>query len=125
MIRPPSTLLVALLIASGCGADGPGVWPVDVTENLEVSRVALAEAEVRLIGFAIESYVMDHIALPADLGSLADPEAPYLDEVPAADPWGLPYELIKLDGLEFELRSLGADGAEGGEGVDADLSYPR
>lgn len=124
-MRSSSTVLVVLLIASGCGDDGSSAAPVDVVENLEASRVALAEAEVRMIGHALESYVMDHMALPADLASLADPGAPYLDEFPAADPWGHPYELIRLDGFEFEVRSLGADGAEGGEGENADLSSRR
>ena len=84
--------------------------------------MAVARAEVRLIGHAVESYMMNNMRLPADLASLAGAEAPYLDQVPAADPWGRPYELIEFEGLEFEVRSLGADGVEGGEGEDADLS---
>lgn len=124
-MRSPSTLLAVFFFVSGCGEESHGIDPVRVMENLEASRVAVAEAEASVIGYAVESYFMDHIALPADLGSLAGPGAPYLDEVPAADPWGHPYELIRLDGFEFEIRSLGADGAEGGEGEDADLSYPR
>ena len=78
---------------------------------------------MRAISHAVESHIMDHMALPADLASLAGAEAPYLDEVPTADPWGHPYELIGLDGLE--VRSLGADGAVGGEGEDADVSSRR
>ncbi|MEC8512045.1 MAG: type II secretion system protein GspG [Planctomycetota bacterium] len=124
-MRSPSTLLVVLLVAAGCGEEGAGLDPADVQENLEASRAAVARAEVRLIGQAIESYLMDNMGLPADLASLAAAEAPYLDEVPASDPWGRPYELIELEGLEFEVRSLGADGVEGGEGEDADLSNRR
>ena len=124
-MRSSSTLLIVLLIAFGCGGDGSSADPVDFVENLEASRVALAEAEVRMIGNALESYLMDHMALPADLASLAEPGAPYLDEAPAADPWGHPYELIRLDGFEFEVRSLGADGVEGGVDENADLSSRR
>lgn len=120
-MRSPRTLLVVLLIVSGCGE----AESVHVQEDLEASRVAVAEAEVRAISHAVESHIMDHMALPADLASLAGAEAPYLDEVPTADPWGHPYELIGLDGLEFEVRSLGADGAVGGEGEDADVSSRR
>lgn len=124
-MRSPSTLLVVLLIVSGRGEERSDIDPVHVEENLEAARVAVAEAEVRAISFAVESHIMDHMALPADLASLAGAEASYLDEVPPADPWGHPYELIVLDGLEFEVRSLGADGAVGGEGEDADVSSRR
>jgi general secretion pathway protein G len=37
------------------------------------------------------------------------------------DPWGHDY-LFKVEGSNFELISLGADGKEGGSGVDADIS---
>ena len=124
-MRSPSTLLVVLLIVSGCGEERPAIDPARVEENQEASRVAVAEAEVRAISHAVESHIMDQMALPADLASLAGAEASYIDEVPTVDPWGHPYELIVLDGLEVEVRSLGADGAVGGEGEDADVSSRR
>lgn len=39
------------------------------------------------------------------------------------DPWGNPYVYLSPGGggREFEIRSLGADGQEGGEGNDADI----
>jgi len=43
----------------------------------------------------------------------------YLQRMPS-DPWGRPYVYI-ADGSRFALRSLGADGVEGGEGKFADL----
>lgn len=43
----------------------------------------------------------------------------YLEKVPV-DPWGAPYAYLS-DGLRFTLRSLGADGVEGGDGRFADL----
>jgi general secretion pathway protein G len=43
----------------------------------------------------------------------------YLERVPP-DPWGHTYVYVS-DGTRLALRSLGADGAEGGEGRDADL----
>lgn len=48
---------------------------------------------------------------------------PYLegDEVPK-DAWGNEYIYIALDNnREYRLSSLGADGAEGGDGYDADI----
>ncbi len=43
----------------------------------------------------------------------------YLERVPR-DPWGSEL-LFASDGKDYVLRSLGADGEEGGEGVDADI----
>lgn len=43
----------------------------------------------------------------------------YLEKVPV-DPWGHPY-LYLSNGERFTLKSLGADGEEGGEGKYADL----
>ncbi len=37
------------------------------------------------------------------------------------DPWGNDF-LYESNGSEYEVKSLGADGAEGGEGFDKDLS---
>ncbi|MFH0946438.1 MAG: type II secretion system protein GspG [Planctomycetota bacterium] len=37
------------------------------------------------------------------------------------DPWGRPYRYRRTDPLEAEVVSLGADGMEGGIGLDADL----
>ena len=46
---------------------------------------------------------------------------PYLDKLPT-DPWGSPY-VYEREGDVFALFSLGADGAEGGEGMNADIRY--
>lgn len=37
------------------------------------------------------------------------------------DPWEFEY-VYESDGKSFDIKSYGADGAEGGEGVDADIS---
>ena len=38
------------------------------------------------------------------------------------DPWGNDYHYLILENGNFEILSLGADGLEGGEGYDKDLS---
>jgi general secretion pathway protein G len=43
----------------------------------------------------------------------------YLEKVPM-DPWGSPY-VFRSDGSNFVILSFGADGAEGGEGINADI----
>jgi len=43
----------------------------------------------------------------------------YLSKLPI-DPWGTPY-VYQSDGSAYVLKSFGADGAEGGEGKNADI----
>jgi general secretion pathway protein G len=65
-------------------------------------------------------------ALITQPSGTAEPErwrGPYLDvdEVPR-DGWGNPFEYVALNGgREYRLGSLGADGAPGGLGYDADI----
>lgn len=50
---------------------------------------------------------------------------PYLDKLDGiVDPWGRPYRyrFPAEQGMEFDLFSLGADDAEGGEGENADVT---
>lgn len=54
-------------------------------------------------------------------------DGPYLQSEVPADPWGRPY-IYKFPsefGDEPEIISLGADGAPGGEGINADISSAR
>ena len=45
---------------------------------------------------------------------------PYLDSVPL-DPWGNPFVMrLGPNGRTVVIGTLGADGTEGGEGLDAD-----
>ena len=44
----------------------------------------------------------------------------YIKKLPT-DPWGSPYVYERADGAAFALLSLGADGQEGGEGLNADI----
>lgn len=46
--------------------------------------------------------------------------APYLEKL-KKDPWGHDFVYKSTDGNAFTLTSLGADGAEGGEGENADI----
>lgn len=49
------------------------------------------------------------------------PPRGYVKNVPK-DPWGFDFVYTCDDGLNYELKSLGADGVEGGEGENADIS---
>jgi general secretion pathway protein G len=58
-------------------------------------------------------------------GAPAGWSGPYLKGALPADPWGRPYQYkLNADG-SVEIVSLGADGATGGEGENADLRNIR
>ena len=99
------------------------------------ARVAVARTDIRSIASALELYRLDNRDYPSTAQGLAAlverpvaPPAPpnwveggYLADLPQ-DPWGNPY-LYRAPGDTgpFDLVSLGADGAPGGDGVDADI----
>ena len=100
------------------------------------ARVAVAKTDIRAIASALELYRLDNRTYPTTsqgLGALVrrptSPPEPsnwvqggYLPEDPT-DPWGNAY-LYRSPGdtSNFDLISLGADGAVGGTGVDADIA---
>ena len=52
-------------------------------------------------------------------------QGPYLAKDVPLDPWDHPYLYRKPGkaGKEYDLISLGADGKEGGSGIDTDIEY--
>ena len=99
------------------------------------ARLHAQKAQLVQIGQALEVYKMDNHRYPTTeqgLEALVSkpsgfPEAknwgpePYLRK-PPLDQWENDYVYIS-DGQTFDLKSLGADAAEGGEATDADVSY--
>ena len=91
------------------------------------ARVVKAMADMRAIEEALDLYRLDTGSYPGtELGLevLVEPglegrSGGYLERVPL-DPWNSPF-LFASDGREYVLQSLGADGEEGGDGVDADI----
>ncbi len=101
------------------------------------ARVTVARTDVRTIASSLEMYRLDNRTYPPTTRGLealvarpVSPPAPinwapggYLGQLPL-DPWGNPYVYRSPgEASAFELRSLGADGQPGGEGVDADIAY--
>ena len=99
------------------------------------ARVIKARQDIQAVEAALNLYRLDNHVYPGtDQGLRAlvekptgEPAAPnwktggYLDRMPQ-DPWGRDYQYLNpgLHG-EIDIWNLGADGAEGGEGVNADL----
>jgi general secretion pathway protein G len=100
------------------------------------ARVVGAKNQIEAFSIALNAYYLDCGRYPtAEQGLKALWEKPVLEPVPSQwsgpylnkevpqDPWGRPYEYQNPgpSGLPFALRSLGGDGAEGGEGNDQDV----
>jgi len=99
------------------------------------ARITKAQQDIRALEAALKLYKLDNYNYPStDQGLEALINKPtsepipkkwkaggYLDRLPL-DPWQNEY-LYLSPGLqgEFDLFSLGADGQEGGDGVNADL----
>jgi general secretion pathway protein G len=97
------------------------------------ARVTVAETDMRTVASALRLYRLDNGTFPSTaqgLAALAErpispplprtwPEGGYLSEIPV-DPWGTPY-VYRAEANHFNLVSLGADAAPGGEGVAADI----
>ena len=101
------------------------------------ARIIAAKQDINSIGQALKLYRLDNQGYPTtDQGLqalVAKPSAPpappnwktggYLDRLPK-DPWGNEYKYLSpgvKNPNDVDVFSLGADGAPGGEGNDADV----
>ena len=100
------------------------------------ARVSKARADFAAIESALALYRLDNYNYPtSEQGLMALVEKPtmapepanwreegYLEEAPV-DPWGNEYLYLRpgQDGRKFDIFSYGADGVQGGDGVDADI----
>ena len=99
------------------------------------ARVVAARQDISTIMQALRLYRLDNLRYPTSeqgLASLVTPPqmAPmppnwkaggYLERLPK-DPWGNPYQFLNPGTHgEIDVFSLGADGAPGGQGIDADI----
>lgn len=100
------------------------------------ARVTTAQTSLKAVANALDMYKLDNHKYPStDEGLLALVEKPasakswpdggYLNGGIPEDPWGNPFQYVYpgSDKRKFDLYSLGADGAEGGEGYDADIYF--
>lgn len=96
-----------------------------LTRGLPEARIQTARSDLVKIGYAVEQFVAQTGRLPASIQELLDQRYLRVKGPCVMDPWGNCYlyePSFPGTGLaRFTLRSLGADGAPGGEGEDADL----
>ena len=96
------------------------VVALSVDRNQDDAMRRLVVADMSTLKQALSSYKLDHGTYPQDLNALYEGTDPYLENPPPLDPWGFEYLLEQVDG-RVVLVSYGADGAPGGEGIEADL----
>jgi general secretion pathway protein G len=124
--------LMAMLIIIGLLAT---LVVTKVASKIDQAKVTTTKANLKALHTAVNQFKMDTSRFPTEeegLNALVDPPADvenyepggYLEttEVPK-DAWGREfiYELYPESGKPFVIKSLGADGQDGGEGYDADL----
>lgn len=115
--------IIAIATVLGVGAAGVMVHrQVDSGCKFDVRLILLDSLSGR-----IETYALDHRALPRSLDALRDgrgPEwqGPYAAAKDLVDPWGslIRYRIVGPPKRGFELLLVGADDAEGGSGAAED-----
>ncbi len=129
------TLIEILVVVSILAILGALVVP-KIMDRPNDARVVAAKQDIGAIVAALKLYKLDNGRYPStEQGLKALTEKPgsepvpqnwkpggYLEKAPK-DPWGNGY-LYLMPGLkaEMEVLSYGADGQQGGEGHDADIS---
>lgn len=105
---------------------------INVLPNQDKAMVAKAKADIATLAQAMEAYRLDNMTYPSagdGLQALVTPPAPiggsprpgYIKKLPN-DPWGRPYQFANPGrNGGFDVYSLGADGAPGGENENADI----
>ncbi|WP_173205130.1 type II secretion system major pseudopilin GspG [Sphingopyxis sp. BSNA05] len=109
---------------------------INVLPSQDRAMVEKARADIATLGQALEMYRLDNLAYPGSSDGLqalvaAPPslattaryrKGGYIKKLPD-DPWGRPYQYDNpgRQGPGYDLYSLGADGAPGGEDDNADI----
>jgi general secretion pathway protein G len=104
---------------------------------IDRAKIVTAKTQIESFSLALNSYFFDNKRFPTEdqgLNALwkksnmspipEDWNGPYLEKSVPLDPWGhsFDYNVPGVNGLPFGVRSFGADGLEGGEGLDKDIS---
>ncbi len=121
-------LVVVVIIALFVGLVGMNVIGLGEKTKPVAARTQIATFQNALGVYRLEagSYPPTELGLAAlrvKPEGVANWHGPYLDKDIPLDPWGRPY-LYKFPGDHGDapdIKSLGADGQEGGEGNDADV----
>jgi general secretion pathway protein G len=125
-----AAISIGAILAAGAG--------LSAAKLIDTARKTAAANQIAVFKAALQSYYIDCTRFPSSAQGLdslwqkptlspvpASWRGPYIDREIDSDPWGNPYvyeEHQDREGeLPFVIVSLGADGREGGKGIDADI----
>ena len=106
-----------------------------IIDRPDQARVARAQVDLATLENAVKFYKLDNLRYPTtEQGLRALVEAPvtepappnyadggYVERLPK-DPWGADYQYLSPGVYgDFDIFTFGADGVQGGEGVNADI----
>lgn len=126
-------LIVMVIIGLLAGLVGPRLFG-----KVDTSKVQTARTQIKMLRSALGILQIDVGALPPQEQGLkwlteapaaeaarAQWKGPYIDGGLPVDPWGNPYvyTVPGVAGQPFAITSYGADGREGGEGINADITH--
>ncbi|UCG74184.1 MAG: type II secretion system major pseudopilin GspG [Chromatiales bacterium] len=105
----------------------------NVISRIDEAQITKVKQDIRALESALKLYRLDNFRYPTTdegLDALVTPpndpnarwpEGGYLDRLPR-DPWDKPYAYLNPGNQgEYDVYSLGRDGQQGGEGLDADI----
>jgi general secretion pathway protein G len=115
-------MVVVIIIGILISMVGTNIFPA-----LEEAEVTASEFQLKQIENSLSMYRMKNARYPTSeegLKALVTPpggETRYMDSIPK-DSWGNEYLYVSPGQKnDYDLYSLGRDGQEGGEGIDADI----
>lgn len=126
------TLIEILVVVVIIGILGAVIVP-NLLGRPDQARITAAKSDIRNLSNALDIYRLDNFVYPSTEQGLEalvsqpsgfpepknyNPDG-YVKNLPT-DPWGSPYVYERTQ-EGFSLFSLGADGTEGGEGLNADI----
>lgn len=129
------TLIEIMVVVAILAILGATVVPMVINRPNE-ARVTRAKTDIGAFAQALELYKLDNFSYPStEQGLEALVEKPSGDPEPTnwkdggyvqklnKDPWGRDYLYLSPgENGDYDIISLGNDGAEGGEGFDADIT---
>jgi general secretion pathway protein G len=125
------TLMELMIVLVIIGVLAAAVTPALVA-RAEKAKITRAKADIVNIANQVKMFKADNSKYPETLEDLVTkpsyakewPQGGYLEKL-ENDPWGNPY-VLRVPGdnsREYDVISYGADGTQGGEDNDADLTY--
>lgn len=119
-------MAVVVIIAILAAIIGPRIF-----SQVNKTQQVRAKQDIEAISRAISMFRLDTNQFPQDLKELQRNEndlkgwrGPYLKKASIKDPWDNNYQYITpgQDNRDFDIWSTGADGTEGGEGLNSDIT---